>query len=208
VKQQHGRRTAGRFVPLLVLLSLFFFFGIVMGQVLAKYVPDATGLELKRYLEDYFRLEMSWDWRTVLSAFILYFRYPLAAVLLGFASVGVVLLPVVTGAMGFFLSFSVCCFTAAFGSNGVLLALAVFGLRCVVTLPCFFLLALPAWETSGALAALSFGRGRHSAPVTYGKPWLRLLRGCAAVLTAGVCADLFLSPWILRSMLEHILASF
>lgn len=83
-----------------------------------------------------------------LSAVVIYFRYPLLAFLLGFASIGVVLLPCVTVAYGFFLSFSVCCFTAAFGAGGVLLALAVFGLRCVVTLPCYFLLAVPSWGTS------------------------------------------------------------
>ena len=69
-----------------------------------------------------------------------------------------VLLPCVTAAYGFFLSFSVCCFTAAFGVDGVLLALAVFGLRCMVTLPCYFLLAAASWGTSAGLAAVSFGR--------------------------------------------------
>ena len=72
----------------------------------------------------------------VLSALVLYFRYPLLAFLLGFASIGIVLLPCLTVAFGFFLSFSVCCFTAAFGPGGVLVALAVFGLRCLVTRPC------------------------------------------------------------------------
>lgn len=48
----------------------------------------------------------------------------------------------------FFLSFSVCCFTAAFGVDGILLAFAVFGLRCMVTLPCYLLLAVSSWEAA------------------------------------------------------------
>lgn len=76
--------------------------------------------------------------QAMLSALVLYYRYPLFAVLLGFASIGVALLPCLTAAFGFSLSFSVCCFTASFGGNGVLLALAVFGVRCAVTLPVFF----------------------------------------------------------------------
>lgn len=83
--------------------------------------------------------------------------------------------------------------------------MAVFGLRCAVTLPCYLLLAVPAWGTSAALAALSFGQGRRAAPVVYGRNcWARF--GCViAVLSAGMCVDLFLSPWLLRLILERIL---
>ena len=172
-------------LPRLLLLALFFLAGVLLGQVLSGRVPDTTGDELRRYLEDYVRLG--------------------GAFLLGFASIGVVLLPCVTAAYGFFLSFSVCCFTAAFGVDGVLLALAVFGLRCMVTLPCYFLLAAASWGTSAGLAAVSFGRGRRTAPVVYGRAcWVRFGACCLALL-AGVCAELFLSPVLLRLMLERIL---
>lgn len=195
-------------LPRLLLLALFFLGGVVLGQVLAGRVPDATGDELARYLADYVRLGGSGSVSvgTALSALVVYFRYPLLAFLLGFASIGVVLLPCATAAFGFFLSFSVCCFTAAFGADGVLLALAVFGLRCAVTLPCYFLLAVPSWGTSAALASLSFGRGRRSAPVAYGSRWWLRLAVCGAVLLAGVCVDLFCSPWLLRLVLERLLA--
>ena len=120
---------------------------------------------------------------------------------------GVLLLPCATVAYGFFLSFSVCCFTAAFGSDGVLLALAVFGLRCAVTLPCYLLLAVPAWGTSATLASFSFGRGRRAAPVVYGRScWVRF-GGVMAALLTGMCVDLFLSPWLLQLILERILGA-
>ena len=111
-------------LPRLLLLALFFLAGVLLGQVLSGRVPDTTGDELRRYLEDYVRLggEGAPTVQTALSALVIYFRYPLFAFLLGFASIGVVLLPCVTAAYGFFLSFSVCCFTAAFGVDGVLLA--------------------------------------------------------------------------------------
>ena len=194
-------------LPRLLLLALFFLAGVILGQVLAGRVPAETGAELNRYLEDYVQLngQTGRSATAALSAVVIYFRYPLLAFLLGFASIGVVLLPCVTVAYGFFLSFSVCCFTAAFGPDGVLLALAVFGLRCAVTLPCYFLLAVPSWGTSAALAAVSFGKGRRCAPVTYGRAcWLRLGLSAAALL-AGVCADLLLSPALLGMILERIL---
>lgn len=207
--KKQGRDGQSAPLPRLVLLALCFLGGVLLGQVLSGRVPDATGEELGRYLKDYLRLDGGTE-RTAaaaLSAAVIYFRYPLLAFLLGFTSLGVLLLPCVTTAYGFFLSFSVCCFTAAFGADGVLLALAVFGLRCAVTLPCYLLLAAPAWGTSAALASLSFGKGRRAAPVLYGRScWVRFGAVMAALLM-GMCVDLFLSPWLLQLVLERILGT-
>lgn len=207
--KKQGRDGQSAPLPRLVLLALLFLGGVLLGQVLSGRVPDATGEELGRYLKDYLRLDGGTE-RTAaaaLSAAVIYFRYPLLAFLLGFTSLGVLLLPCVTVAYGFFLSFSVCCFTAAFGADGVLLALAVFGLRCAVTLPCYLLLAAPAWGTSAALASLSFGKGRRAAPVVYGRScWVRFGAVMAALLM-GMCVDLFLSPWLLQLVLERILGT-
>lgn len=190
----------------LLFLALFFFAGVILGQVFSGRIPDATGDELARYLTDFLKVgEGEPTSQTVLSAAALYFRYPLAAFLLSFASIGVLLLPLITGAFGFFLSFSVCCFTAAFGSDGVLLALAVFGLRCAVTLPCYFLLAVPAWERSVTLACLSLGGGRRTAPVLCGRAWWTRFAVISGALLAGMCADLTLAPWFLQQLLERIL---
>ena len=196
-----------RQLSLLLVLALFFFAGVILGQVFSARVPDATGDELACYLTDFLKVEEGdLSPRTALSAAALYFRYPLAAFLLGFASIGVLLLPLVSGAFGVFLSFSVCCFTAAFGSDGVVLALAVFGLRCAVTLPCYFLLAVPSLERSAALACLSLGGGRRTAPVLYGREWWNRLAVISGALLAGMCADLMLAPWFLRQLLDRILA--
>lgn len=189
----------------LILLALFFLAGVLLGQVLAGRVPAETGEELRRYLESYLRLGAEPSPRTAASAVVIYFRYPLLAFLLGFASIGVALLPLLTAAFGLFLSFSVCCFTATFGGEGVLLALAVFGLRCLTTAPCYFLLAVPSWETAAGLAAVSFGSGRRTAPVVYGRACWKRLGICCLVLAAGVCGELTLSPWLLRLLLERLL---
>ena len=95
-------------LPRLLLLALFFLAGVILGQVLAGRVPAETGAELNRYLEDYVQLngQTGRSATAALSAVVIYFRYPLLAFLLGFASIGVVLLPCVTVAYGFFLSFS------------------------------------------------------------------------------------------------------
>ncbi len=125
---------------------------------------------------------------------MIYFRYPLFAFLLGFASIGVVLLPCVTAAYGFFSVLFRVFASRRPSAWTACWALAVFGLRCMVTLPCYFLLAAASWGTSAGLAAVSFGRGRRTAPVVYGRAcWVRFGACCLALL-AGVCAELFLSP--------------
>lgn len=190
-------------LPALFTLALFFLLGVILGQVFAGSVPDAAGRELTRYLSDFVQLDAQQTkpevfWLTLL----LYFRYPLAAVLLGFASIGVVLLPCATLLFGTMLSFSVSCFTAAFGGDGVLLALAVFGLRCAVTLPCYFLAAIASLRSSAALASLSFGKGRRTAPVRFGSWYCLAVMG--AFLLTGACVDMVLSPALLRLALGRM----
>lgn len=193
-------------LPCMLLLALFFLCGAILGQVLAGRVPGETGLELRQYLEDYVRLGGEVSPGAAVSAAAVYFRYPLLAFLLGFASIGVVLLPVSAAAFGFFLSFAVCCFTAAFGPDGVLLALAALGLRCVVTMPCFFLLASSSCGTAAGLAAVSFGSGRRTAPACGRVDWRRF-GACSLALAAGVCGELTLTPALLRLALERVLGS-
>lgn len=191
----------------LLLLAACFLVGLFLGQVLSAHVSAETARELTEYLNGYFSLSTPPEptGRTVLSALAVYFRYPLLAFLLGFASVGAALLPVVTGAYGFFLSFSVCCLTAAFGPGGVLLALAVFGLRCLITLPCYFAVAVPALEKSVALVALSLEKGGRPSPPVYDKAWWLRFAVVSAVLSAGVLTELLVTPWLLNWVLGMIL---
>ena len=197
------RRVKGKRVDLgqpwarLLFLGLFFLSGVILGQVCAGHTPDAAGNELERYLRDFAAVtETEGTFGTALTAAALYFRYPMAAFLLGFGAAGIVLLPGLTAAFGFFLSFSVCCFAAVFGPEGVLLAAAVMGLRCAVTLPCYFLLAVPAWES----ACLPRGKRRNG--WDRGR-WVRLGAVCLALL-AGLWAELMLSPWLLDAALARV----
>ena len=190
----------------LAALAACFLTGVVLGQVFSRQVPAQTADELSDYLTRFFSLtgDENLSLRTLASSLTLYFRYPVLAFLLGFASVGVILLPALTAAFGFFLSFSVCCFTAAFGGSGVLLALAVFGIRCLVTLPCYFLLAVPSLRNAAALAAISFGSGRRTAPAVYGKPYYLRFGLAVLVLLCGVFLELYLSPYFLHLVLAQI----
>ena len=109
------------------------------------------------------------------------------------------MLPAVSLAFGFFLSFSVCCFVRAFGSSGIFLSAAVLGLRCLITLPCFLALAIPALQHSATVLLVRLtGRGKR---------WVgrrshadNLLSVCitGAILFAGALAEVFLTPLFLK----------
>lgn len=207
-RHRSGRELNRASLLRLIVLAGCFLLGVLLGQVLVKRIPESIAEELSRYLSDYLTVSETAgrSAKTLLSALMIYFRYPALAFLLGFASVGLVLLPLLSVAYGFFLSFSVCCFTAAFGTSGILLTLSVFGIRCLVTLPCYFFLAVPSLETSAALAAASFGRGKRAAPVTYGSAWW--LRSCAValILLTGSLTEFLFVPVLVRLVLARVLS--
>jgi len=182
-----------------VLLALCFLLGVWLGQAALSRVPESTGTELREYLRGFVGAEReAARWASVtLAALWLYLRYPLLAFLCGFTALGAVLIPAVSVVFGFSVSFAVGCFAAAFGGDGVWLALALLGLRCAVTLPCFFLLAAPALEQAAKGGTASFGRGRRKWQGT--ACWLRL-GAVILILLAGACVDGLLSPRLLEAV--------
>jgi len=190
------------------LLAASFLAGIFFGHVLARRNPASVDTELERYILDYCTLGADGEsgGRVFFSALAVYFRYPLPAFFLGFAAPGVLLIPVLSAACGFFLSFSICCFTGAFGKAGVPVAAAVFGLRCLIALPGFFILAVPALRNAViSVWNLISWRGRRvlRAPPDRSR-WLRFCL-VAAILLLGALLEVFVSPVLLRLVLEHYL---
>ncbi len=178
----YGRRVC------LAVLAACFLGGVFLGQVLP--IGEETGGELRRYLSAYVALETQArpGW---VQTILLYLRYPLLAFGLGFFPAGGALVCALSTVFGFFLSYAVSCFAVALGPDGVLLALAVMGVRCVVTLPCFLWLGVSVMERA------SFGRGRGSAC------WLRL-GAVLPVLLLGVCVDLLALPSLVEWLLKWI----
>lgn len=206
----HRRGTAGQpsLFPRIFFLALFFSVGILAGYFFATRLSDSTIQELSDYFRQYLLLESNSFERTVASTIVLYIRYPLTVVLLGFSSAGTILIPCLAVAFGAFTSFSVSCFVTAFGTSGIWLALAALGFRCAVTLPCFLVLAEPAWGNATNLATLSFGRGRRVAKFTCGRSFWKRSVICLTVLLLGVCVDLILVPRWLQHTLNRILIYF
>ena len=158
-RASHFHRWPGRHTGLwrLALLGLCFCGGILLGQLAARSVPEASRTELAAYLRQYAAVWGETTDRT--------------ASLLRVAGI----LPVLA-AEGFFLSFSAGCFAAALGRSGVLLALAAFGGRCLIVLPCSIYPAMLVGE-----------RNR----------W-RKLAVCGALLLLGMALELTLVPRLVQ----------
>ena len=192
-------RTQALRLPALVLVCLLLVLGAVLGFAVCRAVPQQDRQELSDYLHQY--AQAAADGRgpsaSALSVAAAYFRYPLAAALLGLA-MGLVLLPVLSVAQGFFLSFSVGCFARALGRGGVYLALAAFGPRCLFVLPCTLLL------TVQGLSAAARRRDGQKVRLTEGAYWRRVGL-CGLILLIGAALELTFGPRLLQWVIARTL---
>ena len=116
----------------LYILGLFFAAGILAGFLVRCALPADDLSALSGYVTSYAQLAaQEKDAPALLQIVWAYVRYPAAVFLLGFTAWGVLFIPLVCAAQGFFLSFAVQCFASAMGRQGVALALAALGLRCL-----------------------------------------------------------------------------
>ena len=178
-------RTQALRLPALVLVCLLLVLGAVLGFAVCRAVPQQD-----RHCRG--------PSASALSVAAAYFRYPLAAALLGLAAAGLVLLPVLSVAQGFFLSFSVGCFARALGRGGVYLALAAFGPRCLFVLPCTLLL------TVQGLSAAARRRDGQKVRLTEGAYWRRVGL-CGLILLIGAALELTFGPRLLQWVIARTL---
>lgn len=206
MKRKRHFQNKEAFLPPLLFLLLCCLCGIILGQVYANQVSESVIIEIKRYLKDYICLDgiRESSSEAFFSTLWGYFRYPIISYLLSFSSIGVLLLPIVALIFGFFLSFSVSCFTAAYGSYGVVVSFAVIGVRCMVTLPCFLIVSVHAFRKSAFMANSVFGRCRRAIAPQSGLFHLKSLCVLSLILILGVCIDIILSPQFLHLALEQI----
>ena len=190
-----------------LLLALFFLTGSLVGYLCARSWDSVAQTALSGYLTDYCTVyDAGGVTASVGSCVILYFGYTVLTFLLGFASVGVVLIPALAGVFGFLTMYTVSGFVCCFGRQGVLLAMGALIIRLLFTLPCFFAMAGAAWPLSTELSMLTFGHGRRSAPVLYGSRYFILFALCVVILTVGVFCERLMTPLLFRLAMGGIAA--
>lgn len=182
----------------LVILSVCFALGFLFGYGFAGSQLGETGEELRRYFDGYMLLaSRELSVAAALRTLLCFFRAPLLAFLLGFASIGVALLPLLCAFEGFLFSFSLCCFAGTLGRESFALVLALFALRMLFVLPCTLFLSVCALDKSKALALFSVGGGKRVRPASYGTEyWYRFGIVCVCLLIGSIL-ELWLVPQFL-----------
>ena len=182
----------------LLILCICFLIGMLAAWPVHRGISSEALTQLSAYVQSYAQLS---DGRvqqpaSVLSTAAAYLRCPLLAFLCGLSAAGAVLIPALCVVQGFCLSFSVCCFAASLGHEGVLLALAALGLRCLFVLPCMLCISQDGF--SRACRALSQKR-----PVKSEIPW-RMLLFCVFVLLTGTVVECAIVPKFFALILARL----
>ncbi len=185
-----------------IFLAALCLLGVVSGHLYAKGC-DAPALHA--YLTDYCTVYDAGGLAVPLSScLLLYYGYEVGLFLLSFASFGVILIPALAAAYGFFFAYTICGFVQAYGRQGILLAMGALAVRVLFTLPCFLALAESAWPLSMELASLTLGSGKRVRPVLYSGRYFILFGFCMLLLTVGVFCERFLTPWLFRMALKAV----
>lgn len=183
----------------MLLLAALLAAGTICGYLFAGNCAAETGGELRRYFEGYFSLSSrnSLSAAAMLRTLLCYFRAPLFAFLLGFASIGVVLIPLLCAFEGFLFSFSLFCFASTLGRESFLLLMALFATRMLFVLPCTLILGISSLEKARSLALFSIGNGKRVRPITYGMDYWYRFGICCVCLLIGSVLELWLVPQFL-----------
>ena len=192
-------------VPMLV-LSAFIVLGVILGYVFALRSLQSAGGELKQYFDAFLSggVNRPFSVRALGETLLCYFRAPGIVFLLGFASIGIVAVPLVCACQGFLLSYSLFCFALSLGRGSFPLLLALFGIRLLAVLPCTLLLGNASLDKSRALLSLSLGGGGRGRAVSYGSAyWYRFGICCVCLLFAALL-ELWLVPQFLAQYEEYL----
>ena len=179
----------------LVLLASCFLLGGLVALVCAKRCGAETISLLSGFLREYCS---GYDPESVLFSIghlvVLYFGSIILAFLFGFSSFGCVLIPLLSGVLGFSFFFSASCFVRALGTDGILAAAALFSVRLLFTLPCFFAVAGFSMRFSTRLAAILFGKPESTERIYYPKKYFLIFVLSLVWLCVGVFCERIVTP--------------
>ena len=179
LRKKHARPSAPPDMRLLT-LCICFLIGMLAAWPVHRRIGSEALAQLGAYVQSYAQLA---EGRVQQPASVL-------------SAAGAVLIPALCMVQGFCLSFSVCCFAASLGHQGVLLALAALGLRCLFLLPCMLCISQDGF--SRACQTLTQKR-----PVKSGIPW-RMLLFCVFVLLTGTVVECAIVPKFFALILARL----
>lgn len=180
--------------PALVVTAVFFAFGGLAGCLIALSVTEGGAEALQVYLESFLTAAQAGAMTTPATIEVLWrtLRWPLAIFLLGFTALGVLGIPALVSARGFFLAFSVASFAQAYGRKGLTIAFFLMGVPGLLTVPALFLLSAQSLHVSWRMALRAPGQNRHELP--YHRDYFLRCGFCAAAVCFGFLLERYLVP--------------
>ncbi len=191
--------------PALVVTAAFFALGGLAGCLMALGAAEGGMDALQIYLENFLTSAREGAIITPATPEILWrlLRWPLAALLLGFTALGLLGIPALASARGFFLSFSIASFARAFGRSGLCVAFLLLGIPALVTIPAFFLLCVQSFQAAWRLAGRAPGQGRRELP--YHRDYFFRCGFCAAAVCVGFLLERYLTPILVMGVAGALL---
>lgn len=188
-----------------LLPAIFFIFGGIAGILYSRACDEVSRAAFRAYLSDYCLLfDRGGVTTSLFRCLLLYMGYTCGAFLLGFSSLGLILIPCLACLFGFTSFYTVACFEMTFGSSGVVLASALIAMRLLFTLPCFLITASESLPLSLRLARLTVGRSKRVEQVSYNSRYFVLFILCCVFLLVGVCCERLLMPALFRAAIEKL----
>ncbi len=126
----------------LPVLASCFLLGIVIGHIFAGFESVCQSRILQNYISSFWLLLQNGqvEAASIGYTFFSYCKYSILVFLIGFTVIGCGIVPAITFYQGFALSFAVSVMMYS-SENGFFLAAALFGIRCLFVLPCYFVVA-------------------------------------------------------------------
>ncbi len=184
--------------------AALFLCGCIIGTVTARFISDGTNLNT--YVSNYisFFLSGSSSKPGLITAITDNLKYHLFAIFLGFSVLGVFCIPILSAVRGFFLSFSISAIIRLLGSKGIILALSIFGVNTLLTIPCFFVLSVSAFSASLYILRLVFSKNVKSSVSPFNSRFFINCGICLIVLMMSALIDTYLTPYLISYAASHI----
>lgn len=147
------RNPSEAFTSTFLILILFLLFGMVSGCLFALHSKDNSFFTtMSKSLQEI--VVSGIEEYPLRKTYLNYVKYVLAVFFLGFTVLGIAGIPLTVFAKGFFLSLSVSGVIQTFGRKAIIIALSMFGLQALFSIPCILAASCVALETSFSLSKL------------------------------------------------------
>ena len=191
-------------LPGLILCGALFLCGCVAGTFSSSFVSDST--TLTQYFSEYLSLAQDGSFidPSFFSVLVNTFRYPLLVFTLSFSMLGILGIPILSVVRGYTLAFSVAVMVRLYGGDGVLLALSMFAIGTLITVPCFMILAAQSFRASGLLTLTVVKPSLRAGLSPYNGKFFLCCLICFGLLAIAALLDTYLVVHMVKFAVSYI----